>query len=358
MCQTASDAFDCTDLVALLRMRAVTSERQGYIFEERAGQTSLTFADLDRRARAVAKHLQATYPQAKSCLLCYPPGVDFLVGFFGSLYAGLTAVPAYPPRARRADSRLEAIAGDSPNAIVLTNQDILQAKERLAVQTLRLGALPWVETCTATDPFSWEPGSFPTDRPVVLQYTSGSTALPKGVMLTHGCILHNVRRMREILGLGPDTPGICWLPAFHDMGLIGNLLQTVYSGSNTYHPLAGSSRPGSTVLATNDHQIPRLRERRPRFYFPTLPRSNKTCGACRTGSHQLACRLCRCGACVRSRARPIHGSLRSLWVSSGDILPDIRLGRRHFDDFRRRPDAVPDCPRLPGKFAGYSEADP
>ncbi len=231
MCQPASDAFDCTDLVTLLRTRAATSSPQGFIFEERAGQTWLTFADLDRRARAVGRLLQATYPAAKSCLLCYPPGVDFLVGFFGSLYAGLTAVPAYPPRARRADSRLEAIAGDSPNAIVLTNQDLLQEKERLAVQTPRLRVLPWVETCTATDPLSWEPSSFPTDRPVVLQYTSGSTALPKGVMLTHGCILHNLRRMREILGLGPDTPGVCWLPAFHDMGLIGNLLQTVYSGS-------------------------------------------------------------------------------------------------------------------------------
>ncbi|HWY87711.1 MAG TPA: AMP-binding protein, partial [Gemmataceae bacterium] len=245
MRQTPPDTCDAADLIGLLQRRAVDRREHGYAFEERAGTTRLTFADLDRRARQVARRLADVHPETESAILCYPPGVDFLIGFFGSLYAGVTAVPAYPPRPRRADSRLEAIAGDSPRAIVLTTPELLRDKERLAALTPRLRRLSWIAAGgPATEAGSeaaevdgsaaknWKYSGNNASRPAVLQYTSGSTALPKGVMLTQASILHNIRRMREVLGLGPDTPGVCWLPAFHDMGLIGNLLQVLYCGAN------------------------------------------------------------------------------------------------------------------------------
>ncbi len=228
------DSLDWSDLGALLRERARSRGNHGFTFQERAGESRLTFAELDRRARAVALRLRTDYPQAESAILCYHPGPDFLVGFFGSVYAGITPIPAYPPCARRFDPRLDAIAGDCPQALVLTTRAILENKATLVAQSPRLQALPWFESCTAREvDQDWEPAPFPADRPAVLQYTSGSTSLPKGVILTQACIRHNLKRMRGILRLGPDMCVVCWLPAFHDMGLIGNLLQTVDCGADT-----------------------------------------------------------------------------------------------------------------------------
>lgn len=226
-----SEINDGSNLVSLLRKHAREGSTNGYVFQERSGSTRITFGELARRAEAVAQRLRGSHPAAQAAILCYPPGVDFVVGLFGCWMAGLTAVPAYPPRARRTDTRLEAIAGDCADAIVLTTRELLLDKDRLAGQTPALGALPWIETCTALDAADARPTPFPNNRPAVLQYTSGSTAMPKGVVLTHECLAHNLRHMCRVLGLGRNTPGVCWLPAFHDMGLIGNILQAVYCGS-------------------------------------------------------------------------------------------------------------------------------
>ena len=229
---TPLDVSRDSDLIRLLSLQARARGEHGYAYQERTGKTRLTFAELDRKARAVACLLRAQHPQAQAAILCYPAGVEFLVGLFGSIYAGLSAAPAYPPRPRRADPRLEAIAGDLPHAVVLTTADLCNDKTRLTAQAPRLGNLPWFGTCGVDENSGagFEPVPASDKRPVVLQYTSGSTSLPKGVMLTHACILHNLQRMQEVLGLGPDTHVLCWLPAFHDMGLIGNLLQAVHSG--------------------------------------------------------------------------------------------------------------------------------
>src|SRR5438552_3875335 len=111
MRQTPADAYGGADLIDMLQERAASRGEHGFSFEERSGVTRLTFAELDARARGVGAALRERHPEARSAILCYPPGVDFLVSFFGSLYAGVTAVPAYPPKPRRADRRLEAIAG-------------------------------------------------------------------------------------------------------------------------------------------------------------------------------------------------------------------------------------------------------
>ncbi len=249
---------DCTDLIGLLRRQALERPEQGYSFRQRSGLTRLTFSQLDRQARALALRVRLAYPEARSAILCFPPGVQFLVGLFGSFYAGITAVPAYPPRARRPDSRLEAIAGDSPAAIVLTTSDMLRDKDRLAAETPRLRALPWLDAGSddAATSNGYEPCELPRDRPAVLQYTSGSTAVPKGVMLTQACILHNLRCMRDVLGLTAAHRAVSWLPAFHDMGLIGNLLQGVFTGIDItlLSPAAVAQDPLCWLEAISDHK--------------------------------------------------------------------------------------------------------
>lgn len=165
-------------------------------------------------------------------LLCYPPGVEFMVGFFGCVYAGVIAVPAYPPRAHRNDPRLDSIAENCTPAIVLTSSEVHRDLARYVARSPRLAALNWLDATTVAIELAdgWrDPRPAPGDL-VALQYTSGSTGNPKGVMLNHGCLLHNVTRMREVLGLAEAKHAVCWLPTFHDMGLVGNYLQAVHCG--------------------------------------------------------------------------------------------------------------------------------
>jgi acyl transferase domain-containing protein/acyl-CoA synthetase (AMP-forming)/AMP-acid ligase II/SAM-dependent methyltransferase/acyl carrier protein len=230
------DGLDSVSLIQLLRARAEEGSAHGYEFlaDTRSRPLFLSFAQLDRSARAVARILQRRHLGGQRALLCYPPGLDFLVGFFGCLYAGVVAVPLYPPRANRSDVRLESVAENSGAVLVLTSTKIHRDRIRLTAQMPRLGALDWFDTAEAPegDADQWSDPGISRDDLAVLQYTSGSTGLPKGVMLSHAALLHNLTRMRDILGLTTQTDGVCWLPAFHDMGLIGNLLQTILCGAS------------------------------------------------------------------------------------------------------------------------------
>ncbi len=221
------------NLVEMLRSRAGETSR-GFLFvpDGSGPEVILSYAELDERARALACFLRQQGLAGKRALLCYPPSVDFMVGFFGCVYAQVVAVPAYPPRAHRGDPRLESIIGNCEPAVILTCSDIHRDVERLTAQAPQLRALPWMDT--AAMPSAWASGwSDPAPRPgdlVALQYTSGSTGHPKGVMLTHGCLLHNLARMCDVLGLTGQSDAVCWLPAFHDMGLVGNFLQAINCG--------------------------------------------------------------------------------------------------------------------------------
>ena len=224
------------NLIRLLRARAEAGDEHGYAFhtDSRGPEARLTFAQLDRQARTVARQLQRRGLAGQRALLCYPPGLDFLIGFFGCVYAGTIAVPLYPPKANRADVRLESVAENSGAVLALTNTKTHQDLARLTSKMPRLRALDWLATTQTSenDDDQWSEPRIDPDDVAVLQYTSGSTGLPKGVMLSHRALLHNLERMRDILGLTQLTDGVCWLPAFHDMGLIGNLLQTIYCGAS------------------------------------------------------------------------------------------------------------------------------
>lgn len=222
----------------LLRWRAQTHpERRLYTFlangEDEEG--SITFGELDRRARAVAAQLQSQIEVGARALLLYPPGIEYIVGFFGCLYAGVVAVPAYPPdpaRLSRTLPRLQTIAADAQASLILTITPILQMAQFLFAQAPDLAARQWLATDGLDETLAdtWKPGTRGSDTLAFLQYTSGSTQTPKGVMLNHRNLLHNAAHAGDMMELTPESRLVSWLPPYHDMGLIGMILQPVYRG--------------------------------------------------------------------------------------------------------------------------------
>lgn len=192
---------------------------------------ALTFAELDRAARALAGMLQARVSRGDRALLLYPPGLDFIRAFMACLYAGVVAVPAYPPRRNRTVDRLRAIAVDAAPAIALVARDVATAIARSDEAALGIPVLVAdAEAAQGADPDAWRPEPLAEDDLAFLQYTSGSTGTPKGVMVTHGNILQNSEVIRVGFGHDAHSVFVSWLPVFHDMGLIGKVIQPLYVG--------------------------------------------------------------------------------------------------------------------------------
>ncbi|HEY4588890.1 MAG TPA: fatty acyl-AMP ligase, partial [Thermoanaerobaculia bacterium] len=218
-------------LVELLSRRAQAQpERRAYTFllDGEREEVHLSYGELDRQARSIAARLQALGVAGERALLLYPPGLQYAAAFFGCLYAGVTAVPVYPPRPNRPDPRFLAILSDARARVVLTTSAILPNAERLLA-----GKAPvvWLATDGLDEGAEeqLEPAVSPEDI-AFLQYTSGSTSAPKGVMVSHGNLIHNERLIQAAFGVGPDSVVVGWLPLYHDMGLIGNLLQPLWAG--------------------------------------------------------------------------------------------------------------------------------
>src|SRR5215203_5066021 len=227
--------FEPATLVDLLRWRASHEpERQAYTFlgGGEAEESSVDYRELDRQARAVAARLETLgVAGGERALLLYPPGLRYIAAFLGCLYAGVVAVPAYPPRPNRPDMRLRVIAADSRATVALTTNRILSSLERRSAYAPELKSLRWLATDAGKDLAGrWRRLEVGANTLALLQYTSGSTAAPKGVMLTHGNLLHNLAMIYHALGHTSHSQGVVWLPPYHDMGLIGGVLQPLYGG--------------------------------------------------------------------------------------------------------------------------------
>ncbi len=221
-----------TSLLEVLSYRAqYQSEWQAYIFLQN-GETesaSLTYGELDSLARQIAAHLQSW--QGERALLLYPSGLEFVTAFFGCLYAGVIAVPVYPPRQNQKLSRLLSIVNDAQAKVALTTKSILGEIEKRWLEEAELAPVQLVATDTIeTSESEFAPQSVTPESLAFLQYTSGSTGTPKGVMVTHRNIIHNQQLLHQACGHSENTIGVGWLPLFHDMGLIGNVLQPIYVG--------------------------------------------------------------------------------------------------------------------------------
>ena len=227
--------FEPATLIDLLRWRTSHEpERQAYTFlgDGEAEERFVTYRELDRQAQVVAARLETLgVASGERALLFYPPGLNYVVAFLGCLYAGVIAVPAYPPRPNRSVSRLRAIAASSKATVALTTTRILSRLERRSAYAPEMKSLRWLATDDGKDPAGkWRRPAVGTDTLAFLQYTSGSTAAPKGVMLTHGNLLHNLAMIYHALGHTSHSQMVIWLPPYHDMGLIGGVLQPLYAG--------------------------------------------------------------------------------------------------------------------------------
>jgi amino acid adenylation domain-containing protein len=226
-------------LIELLHQKAQNqSDKLAYTFlvDGETEKASLTYAQLEQQARVIATKLQSMVTAGERVLLLYPSGLDYIAAFFGCLYAGVIAVPAYPPRRNRSDQRLTAIAADAQATIILTTTEILSKLTQQLAYTPELGDLHWI----ATDDLalelaeSWQMPKINSDTLAFLQYTSGSTGIPKGVMVSHGNLLHNLAYISQVWQLNPNSVMVTWLPIFHDMGLIFGILQPLYHGCSCY----------------------------------------------------------------------------------------------------------------------------
>lgn len=228
--------FKFSTLVEILRKRALYQPNKlAFIFlvDGETESSSLTYQELDRLSRAVAAQLQSLgIPKGGRALLMYPPGLEFIAAFFGCLYSGVVAVPAYPPHSIRSMPRLQSILTDAQATVALTTTQILSSGSRWFNHASELKTIQWLTTDNLIHSVenNWQETTVTSDTLAFLQYTSGSTGTPKGVMVSHGNLLHNERLIQKAFEHTEQSIVVGWLPLFHDMGLIGNVLQPLYLG--------------------------------------------------------------------------------------------------------------------------------
>ncbi|ARP81321.1 hypothetical protein CAL12_11035 [Bordetella genomosp. 8] len=238
---------DAATIDARLRGHASTrGDAVALIVEDGGGSVSLTYAELDRAARALAATLRSRLPTGSRALLMLDNDQHYVVAFFACLYAGVIAVPAFPPDPAREQElrRLRVMTRDCQAGCVLTTTQVArELAEALAwFDGVPLLAVDAVNGVDATDEVDVRdaaaacgvPDTLPPADPrdiAFLQYTSGSTADPKGVMVSHANLMANALAMHRGMGTRETDVCVSWLPLYHDMGLIGGVLEGLYLGT-------------------------------------------------------------------------------------------------------------------------------
>ncbi len=217
-------------LLDLIRQRAAEFPNQiAYQFVTSHGTyDSLTYAQLDHRATAVAAVLRQSSCQGERAVVLLPPGLDYLVAFFGCLYAGVIAVPVYPPSRNRHSQRLFNIIDDAKVNFFITHQ-VFANQYPAAPAGIKIICVDLIPTQAEQAIPSLTPGP---DEIAFLQYTSGSTNSPKGVMVSFGNIAANLEVLKN--NFGEQCHVTCsWLPPYHDMGLVAGIILPLYLKSRT-----------------------------------------------------------------------------------------------------------------------------
>lgn len=223
-----------TTLVDILQWRGENQpEKIAYNFlADGENEQILTYLALDQKCKAIGSFLQSIGKKGDRVLLFFNPGLDYITAFFGCLYAGMIAVPSYPIKVNREANRVDTILKDAGASIVLTTDFVLSKLDRLIEKKPSLKELHWINIHDITSDYiqKWEhPGSKREDI-CYLQYTSGSTADPKGVTVSHGNLMYNLDIIRQHFGNTKETRAVVWLPPYHDMGLIGGIMEPIFIG--------------------------------------------------------------------------------------------------------------------------------
>ncbi|MDQ1255761.1 MAG: hypothetical protein QG656_355, partial [Candidatus Hydrogenedentes bacterium] len=244
-----------TTLAEVLRARAQTQpDRLAYV-HLKDGETEserITYGELEARARAIAARLQQKLDVGSRALLLYQPGIEYICAFLGCIYAGAAAVPAYPPdpnpkRLGRTLPRLLAIMRDADLSAILTTSDIASVAGPLLAQSPDCAAVERIATDTVPNSLAeqWKEPAITGGSVAFIQYTSGSTASPKGVMVSHTNLLYNFEDLDASNEHDPTSVMVTWLPMYHDMGLVFGILIPLYVGFPCYFmaPMDFLSKP-------------------------------------------------------------------------------------------------------------------
>ncbi|HNS16575.1 MAG TPA: AMP-binding protein [Bacteroidales bacterium] len=255
---TDKDTFTYT-ICDILKFRAEnTPDKVAFIFlkDGETDKETITYQQLYEQAWAVTHAIRSRGMQpGERALLLFPPGMEFVKTLFGCFYAGIYGVPAYPPRKNRSFNRIISIVEDCNPKLCLTVRDIRDSFEKNFGDVEELRSLHWIsvdQEMFISKNFSYE--TKPDDL-ALLQYTSGSTASPKGVMVSHGNFMRNLEFLRQCFEFTAETPTVHWLPVFHDMGLVVGIIQPIYSGFTgiLMSPVSFIQKPVRWLRAFSDY---------------------------------------------------------------------------------------------------------
>ncbi|WP_372365777.1 fatty acyl-AMP ligase [Candidatus Uabimicrobium sp. HlEnr_7] len=256
-----NSTLQVTNLVDLLCKRGeLHPEKLAFKFlrDGENDTVDITYGELDQQAKAIAAFLQKAGMANKRVLLLYPSCIEYISAFFGCLYAGAIAIPAYPPDPMRLSKtlpRLQTILDDAECSMILTSSQVLSFFKKIALAqsignipilgklgkkissrfdfpNIDMKTIEWLPTDNIDQKLhrDWQYPDISSETIAFLQYTSGSTGDPKGVILTHGNLLHNQKFIAEYFD--ECSVVISWLPLYHDMGLIGKIMQPIYCGGH------------------------------------------------------------------------------------------------------------------------------
>ncbi|MGK6309827.1 amino acid adenylation domain-containing protein [Variovorax sp. DT-64] len=214
-------------------LQALARERAGeawMVVADGAGERAIEYGAFELRVRALAARLQQEAAPGERALVMLDNDELYAIGMLACFYAGVIAVPVFPPESARPQhlDRLRVIAGDAQATCVLSSNALMAAAPGGGLfGTMQAIAVDAVDDALAQ---AWR-SHMPQDGDIAfLQYTSGSTSAPKGVIVTHGSLMANEQAIQHSMGISAEDKFVCWSPLYHDMGLIGGLLQPLYSG--------------------------------------------------------------------------------------------------------------------------------
>jgi acyl-CoA synthetase (AMP-forming)/AMP-acid ligase II len=222
----------------LLQWRALHQPKKTaytFLVDGESRELQLTYSELAARVRAVSALILKKGEPGQRAVLLYPPGIEYIIAFYACMYTGIVAVPVYPPRPNRSFTRLGKIIDNAQASLALTTGAVLSSVKKNFPGETRLRALNWIitdviDTPSYVNPVSQEDFVRDGETLAFLQYTSGSTSVPKGVKVTHSNLFYNLKMIKNCMELTENSVGVFWLPPFHDMGLIGGIILPLFSG--------------------------------------------------------------------------------------------------------------------------------
>ncbi len=213
---------------------------------------TVTFQELHEKAEAIAGYLQSKLKFGETVLLVYAPGIDFISAMLGCFYAGIIAVPTYPPTNIKLIEIAKKIIKDCSPSLILSTTNIVKKVSKLKVlntiekflplkivfpawsahHEFNFANLDWIGTDNLPH-VQYRPIQIQEEHVAYLQYTSGTTGSPKGVMISHNNLIANIKIIHDAFAADEKSLGVSWLPPYHDMGLIGHIISPIIIGAHS-----------------------------------------------------------------------------------------------------------------------------